>query len=748
MRKIRILCVLLCVLLVIGSVPFYVSAENSEVEPDTEENVCYIETYEQLKDLAYSARSDYRYVINDFIFKDDNQNNWEIVIPTGVSFNLDLNGYPIERVTKGNDCALFCIKSGATMIIDDTSESHTGSCSFSEGYSSYQKAVFINDGGHLIIKDGYYEILSPYEQGDCSVVRTTSGITEIYGGTFDSSTAWGGDTISVGHYAYLYDVPQVLIYGGTFFGKYQSIDISPMNNFLGYGSLFPDVFVMGGDFYICNKGTDKITPSFAYCNNHWGRVIVAQGTVYASCLNSYDQRFLSGTSKKLFSENIDGFTGGYYEVTAPPMIMTCNEEKLDYYERLALLCSKEVARSYNEETNLMFKEVFDQINSQIDTIYVEETETESPEIKLVNRTLDHKYVRWYFCDEASYNGENTNWTHLSDYNDVSQWQFKERPEDAQNLLIRCVVTNSDLTIYEDIVRISYEPLKETETVSSVEIKGIDTPEAGKAPDFDVTAEDSFYINGIFWTDITDPKNKVTLKETDTFEAGHEYQLEIWIRANEYYNFKTDSDGWIDITALVDGKEAEVILPGSAISAELTLTYTVSADPEITDSTDPSEPSDITEATEPSTSTEDKLTDPAETTEPSTTADPTEPSTGADSTEPAKPSEPSSGDETPTASAAESTTEATKPSEATTSSNPTEPSADKGILGDVNGDGKVNIKDATQIQKYAAKLVKLTESELVRADVNADNKVNVKDATAIQKYVAKIETGYPIGKPCK
>ena len=32
------------------------------------------------------------------------------------------------------------------------------------------------------------------------------------------------------------------------------------------------------------------------------------------------------------------------------------------------------------------------------------------------------------------------------------------------------------------------------------------------------------------------------------------------------------------------------------------------------------------------------------------------------------------------------------------------------------------------------------------DVNLDEKVNIKDATAIQKYVAKIETGLPIGKP--
>lgn len=68
-----------------------------------------------------------------------------------------------------------------------------------------------------------------------------------------------------------------------------------------------------------------------------------------------------------------------------------------------------------------------------------------------------------------------------------------------------------------------------------------------------------------------------------------------------------------------------------------------------------------------------------------------------------------------------------------------------ILGDVNSDGKVNVKDATMIQKAAAKIIALTDAENMRADVNGDGKVNVKDATAIQKYAAKIETGFPVGK---
>ena len=69
-----------------------------------------------------------------------------------------------------------------------------------------------------------------------------------------------------------------------------------------------------------------------------------------------------------------------------------------------------------------------------------------------------------------------------------------------------------------------------------------------------------------------------------------------------------------------------------------------------------------------------------------------------------------------------------------------------LLGDVNLDEKVNIKDATQIQKAVAKIVEFDEGENRRAEVTGDGKVNIKDATAIQKYAAKMETGFPIGEP--
>ncbi len=60
-----------------------------------------------------------------------------------------------------------------------------------------------------------------------------------------------------------------------------------------------------------------------------------------------------------------------------------------------------------------------------------------------------------------------------------------------------------------------------------------------------------------------------------------------------------------------------------------------------------------------------------------------------------------------------------------------------LIGDVNQDQRVSVRDATLIQKYLAGLIYVDSKILAFADVNGDNKVNIKDATAIQKYVAGI-----------
>lgn len=58
-----------------------------------------------------------------------------------------------------------------------------------------------------------------------------------------------------------------------------------------------------------------------------------------------------------------------------------------------------------------------------------------------------------------------------------------------------------------------------------------------------------------------------------------------------------------------------------------------------------------------------------------------------------------------------------------------------LIGDVNGDGRVNVQDATMVQKYCASLVTLNDNAMITADSNRNGKVNIQDATLIQKFVA-------------
>ena len=68
-----------------------------------------------------------------------------------------------------------------------------------------------------------------------------------------------------------------------------------------------------------------------------------------------------------------------------------------------------------------------------------------------------------------------------------------------------------------------------------------------------------------------------------------------------------------------------------------------------------------------------------------------------------------------------------------------------LAGDVNGDGVVNIQDATLLQRYLAEfttedgkpLLDLNNKQtFFRADANGDGKVNVRDVTAIQRKSAE------------
>ncbi len=67
-------------------------------------------------------------------------------------------------------------------------------------------------------------------------------------------------------------------------------------------------------------------------------------------------------------------------------------------------------------------------------------------------------------------------------------------------------------------------------------------------------------------------------------------------------------------------------------------------------------------------------------------------------------------------------------------NPDEASSEpKLTVGDVNGDGSIDVLDATLIQKYTVDKIALTNNQLIVSDVNDDGVTDVLDSNQIQKF---------------
>ncbi len=449
MKK-KILSVLLSLIIVIGVVPMSVSAK--EIDDTNSVGVgVYIYTYEQLKDYAYLAQPHNTFILANDIVQDDNTNDNEVVVENIASFSLDLNGHSITRTTRGIDEALFIVK--GYMNIYDSSKAKTGSCTFYSGMTDSHKSVLrTSSGGELRVLSGNYTIKSPYETGTCCAVYG-EGDVYIYGGTFDASDSNAGYSVKLIHNAPVYDVPKCVIYGGTFYAKYINIEAYSFGNYTSYGYMYPSVYILGGEFYIKKHNTEDA--SFTYCNNGWGTVVTAEGTVYYTDLNARDRRYLTGASKELVTAEVSGTKGNYYKVTAPPIIMGGN---LDYQQRLLNLCIKKDIERYSE-TGKVYQanqEYFDDMLNSIDTINVDKYTTTSPYISLKNyKTGDS--VNWYLA--SSYNGENTAWAEITSIrNNFAQWRLSTRPENESTVYVRAKVTRADGTVVEDIIQINYEEL--------------------------------------------------------------------------------------------------------------------------------------------------------------------------------------------------------------------------------------------------------------------------------------------------
>lgn len=67
-----------------------------------------------------------------------------------------------------------------------------------------------------------------------------------------------------------------------------------------------------------------------------------------------------------------------------------------------------------------------------------------------------------------------------------------------------------------------------------------------------------------------------------------------------------------------------------------------------------------------------------------------------------------------------------------------------LRGDANNDGKVDISDATEIQRISAKLSEIENNRIAAADVDGDGEIDIADATYVQMYLAEYENIYHIG----
>ena len=67
------------------------------------------------------------------------------------------------------------------------------------------------------------------------------------------------------------------------------------------------------------------------------------------------------------------------------------------------------------------------------------------------------------------------------------------------------------------------------------------------------------------------------------------------------------------------------------------------------------------------------------------------------------------------------------------------------LGDVNGDGIVNINDVTAIQQHLADYVFLEGISLHAADADQNGEVKIDDATLLQEFLAEYTVGHPVGE---
>ena len=454
----RIGSLLLVLCLLIGALPMIVLAEEEKPSVDSE-GYSLIWSYEQLRNVANFAQSHVRFRLATDIYQTDSDNSQEICLQGGAYLSLDLNGHTLSRKAMSLDTTLFTVKADSTLNIYDSSPEQTGTCIYDISYASGVCSVIRNSGGEVIIHGGRYIIKGNQIADYAAVLYGESGDIVVYDGYFDASEARGGTAVELFHMAYMYELPTCVIYGGRFYSKENCIDAASYGNYASYGMYYPYVFVLGGEFY--TKGTKYTNGDteghFAYCNNRWGRVIVANGLVPAVSLNAPDQRYVEGVTKKI--EKLSGEPGNgwtYATVSHPPRIVS---RQMSLEDRLYSLCWREYLKTAKERESYafwsMFQEEIEMELADVDGFTVNKYDTD-PIVLSIEDNGEIASVRWYFSDSPD-----SRWSELGDYQNSTGPVTLTRSATASTLYYRAVVTHTDGTRYEDVICVRQEEAVKT-----------------------------------------------------------------------------------------------------------------------------------------------------------------------------------------------------------------------------------------------------------------------------------------------
>ena len=560
--------IVLTICLLLSAMPvsiLNVSADDEIYYEYDSDGACLIDNYSELQAVAYSPIEGRTYRLQKDIIVSDSINNNNVVIGKWRKFRLDLNGHTLSRNANALDNALFVIDYDAEMTVYDSSPNKTGTISYKNENSGAFYTVFHVNDGNLTLRNGNYYIYAPNSVSDSSIVFCEEGYVEIIDGYYEAIEASGGCIVKLLHYAYMYDVPECVIYDGTFYANNCCVRAAGYGDYLKFGCLYPSIYVYGGIFHTL-KGSGN---GFSYCNNDYGTVVVAGSIIPKENLNSNQRDFIKGAYKEYVNmENPAGDKMDYIKVNNPPLILA--EDNLDYLyeERFAYAMEQTRMEYYRRHTIVrnFYPELYEVLDAPYE-ITIPYNQKNPPEFYIGELHQDAVDIDWYMT--TVYEGSNTYWTAFNEHKGKTRWTFPSRPEWDDIVYIRMVVTYKNGVTSEDIVKVHFEELADIHTINNVEVH-VNSPKVDEKPSTDlyIFSEKDYKKSYVKWFNLTDGRE---MTANETFKAGKVYKVSIGV---ETTSDLSEFDSLSKINGYVNFKKAEALsISGENSKYKIALQYT-------------------------------------------------------------------------------------------------------------------------------------------------------------------------------